>query len=155
MHIITLYKVLLQQPRVGTWLERHRWISFRVNDWQTEDENAVNRTHSRARRAMRTLIPFQAMSPLQNRIKWGLQKAVHLLGRHTSCLILDSLSSNRLSVRWKTSNSFQSGEQMGRTVTFWDGWKHPLRYNYVSLCERKSCFRHVALYNQLRKVWIV
>lgn len=34
-----------------------------------DSADAVNCTHSRARWAMRTLIPFQAVSPLQNERK--------------------------------------------------------------------------------------
>lgn len=36
---------------------------------ENESADAINCTHSRARWAMRTLIPFQAVSPLQNKIK--------------------------------------------------------------------------------------
>lgn len=51
-------------------------VKVRGREWecQSEDVDAVNCTHSRARWAVRTLIPFQAMSPLQNRVKWRLQK---------------------------------------------------------------------------------
>lgn len=57
-----------QFPEMGLQYRRLEW----ENENETEDTNAVNCTHSRARWAMRTLISLQAVSPLQNRIKWRL-----------------------------------------------------------------------------------
>ena len=103
VHIIILCKSL-EQLRVGTFAMktiprdggRILKVWARERGWQIEDADAVSCTHSGTRWAVRTLIPFQAVSPLQKQNKReGFRKQTHLLGKHTSCLALDCLSSNR------------------------------------------------------------
>lgn len=83
---------------------------------------------------MRTLIPFQAVSPLQKQNKRdGFRKQTHLLGKHTSCLALDCLSSN--SAQRETENLLRSpkveaeGRRGERGVIYQKNvGKHPLHY---------------------------
>ena len=58
----------------------------RNTEGESEDMDAVNFTHSGAWWAGRTLVPFQAVSPLQSKIKRKLQKTKTSVGEAHSRL---------------------------------------------------------------------